>query len=130
MSHITLNLNQKYGYAQIVLGISFLFAAACYVISDENLNLIGATLHLVCSAGALTALLMKSEPEDERSDKNLRRAGQTALLYLLSLSLVISMITIVWKDLVIDSKILIRLVLGAGYILYGYFFLKYEKEGY
>ena len=130
MSKVVLNLNQKYGYSQIVLGVSFLIAAACYVITDENLNLIGSVVHLVCSAGAVTALLLKSEPDDERSDKNLRRAGNTALLYLLSFTLVISMLTIVYKDLVIDAKILTRLVLGIGYFLYGYFFLKYEKEGY
>ena len=130
MSKVVLNLNQKYGYSQIVLGVSFLIAAACYVITDEILNLIGSVVHLVCSAGAVTALLLKSEPDDERSDKNLRRAGNTALLYLLSFTLVISMLTIVYKDLVIDAKILTRLVLGIGYLLYGYFFLKYEKEGY
>ena len=119
MSKVVLNLNQKYGYSQIVLGVSFLIAAACYVITDENLNLIGSVVHLVCSAGAVTALLLKSEPDDERSDKNLRRAGNTALLYLLSFTLVISMLTIVYKDLVIDAKIITRLVLDIGYLLYG-----------
>ena len=130
MSKVVLNLNQKYGYSQIVLGVSFVIAAACYVITDETLNLIGSVMNLICSAGALTALLMKSEPEDERSDKNLRRAGQSALLYLLSFLLVISMTTIIFKNLVIDASILTRLILGIGYFLYGYSFLKYEKEGY
>lgn len=130
MSKVVLNLNQKYGYSQIVLGVSFLIAAACYVITDETLNFIGSVVNLICSAGAVTALLMKSEPEDERSDKNLRRAGQSALLYLLSFSLVISMATIIYKDLVINANILARLILGVGYFLYGYLFLRYEKEGY
>lgn len=130
MSKKVLTLAQRHGYSRIVLGISFIISAACYLLTNDVSNLVGTILYFICSVGALAMLLMKAEPDDERSVQNLRHAGESALHYLMILSLIFSMLTIVFKDWVIGSNILIRLVLGTGYILYGYFFLKYEKEGY
>lgn len=130
MSKKVLTLAQRHGYSRIVLGTSFIISAACYLLTNEVLNLIGTILYFICSVVALATLLMKSEQDDERSVQNLTLAGESAFNYLMILALLFSTVTIVFKDLVIDYKILIRLVLGTGYILYGYFFLKYEKEGY
>lgn len=130
MSKKVLTLAQKHGYSRIVFGISFIISATCYLLTNDILHLIGTILDIICSTIVLVALLMKSEQDDERSEQNLTLAGESAFNYLMCIALLFTTVTIIFKNFVIDYKILIRLVIGTGYILNGYFFLKYEKEGY
>lgn len=72
---------------------------------------------------------METEIDDERSELNLGKAGHTALLILLILFATSNVIFFHFDNIIVSPRILTRFFLGLGALLYGCFFLYYEKEG-
>lgn len=130
MSKKVLTVAQKYGYASILIGISSLSSVAANLLGNFTSELISSIMGILSTILLIISSFMESEIDDERSELNLGKASHMALLILLILFATSNIIFLYFDNIVITPKILTRFFLGLGALLYGCFFLYYEKEGY
>ena len=75
MKNFRLTLKQKYGYASILYGVSFILSATFGKSDNIYLIMSSVLLTLVAISGALLTFFLKSDIDDERALNNLHRAG-------------------------------------------------------
>ena len=127
MKNFRLTLNQKYGYANIFFGVSFVLMALFIKSGNIYLSMSSTLLNLVAVLGLLPTFFLKSDIDDERALDNLHRAADRSLkltLCLISLLLLI----IAFINITLDTETILRIIIGISLTLYGYFFLQFERE--
>lgn len=127
MKNFRLTLKQKYGYANIIFGVSFVLMALFIKSGNIYLSMSSALLNLAAVLGLLLTFFLKSDIDDERALDNLHRAADRSLkltLCLISLLLLI----IAFINITLDTETILRIIIGISLTLYGYFFLCFERE--
>ncbi len=124
-----LTVAQKYGYVSILIGISSLSFVAANLLGNFTSELISTIMSILSTILLIISFFMETEIDDERSELNLGKAGHTALLILLILFATSNVIFFHFDNIIVSPRILTRFFLGLGALLYGCFFLYYEKEG-
>lgn len=127
MKNFRLTLKQKYGYANILFGVSFISMAIFIKSGNIYLSMSSALLNLVAVLGLLLTFFLKSDIDDERALDNLHRAADRSLkLTLCLISALLFMMVLV--NITFDTDTILRIILGISLTLYGYFFLYFERE--
>ena len=127
MKNFKLTLNQKYGYANIFFGVSFISMALFIKSGNIYLSMSSVLLNLAAVLGLLLTFFLKSDIDDERALNNLHRAAYRSLMLTLCLiSTLLSMMALV--NITFDTETILRIILGISLTLYGYFFLYFERE--
>lgn len=127
MKNFRLTLKQKYGYANIIFGVSFVLMALFIKSGNIYLSMSSALLNLAAVLGLLLTFFLKSDIDDERALDNLHRTADRSLkltLCLISLLLLIMVLI----NITVDTDTILRIILGISLTLYGYFFLQFERE--
>lgn len=127
MKNFRLTLKQKYGYANIFFGASFVLMALFIKSGNIYLSMSSTLLNLVAVLGLLLTFFLKSDIDDERALDNFHRAAYRSLM--LTLSLISALLFImVLINITVDTDTILRIILGISLTLYGYFFLQFERE--
>ena len=127
MKNFRLTLNQKYGYASILYGVSFILSATFGKSDNIYLIMSSVLLTLVAISGALLTFFLKSDIDDERALNNLHRAGYRALFIIILLINIVECIVFLCH-ITFDAETMLKFILGISYSSFGYYFLYFERE--
>ena len=127
MKNFRLTLKQKYGYASILYGVSFILSATFGKSDNIYLIMSSVLLTLVAISGALLTFFLKSDIDDERALNNLHRAGYRALFIIILLINIVECI-VVLCHITFDAETMLKFILGISYSSFGYYFLYFERE--
>ena len=127
MKNFRLTLKQKYGYASILYGVSFILSATFGKSDNIYLIMSSVLLTLVAISGALLTFFLKSDIDDERALNNLHRAGYRALFIIILLTNIVECIVFLCH-ITFDAETMLKFILGISYSSFGYYFLYFERE--
>lgn len=127
MKNFRLTLKQKYGYASILYGVSFILSATFGKSDNIYLIMSSVLLTLVAISGALLTFFLKSDIDDERALNNLHRAGYRALFIIILLINIVECIVFLCH-ITFDAETMLKFILGISYSSFGYYFLYFERE--
>lgn len=127
MKSFRLTLKQKYGYASILYGVSFILSATFGKSDNIYLIMSSVLLTLVAISGALLTFFLKSDIDDERALNNLHRAGYRALFIIILLINIVECIVFLCH-ITFDAETMLKFILGISYSSFGYYFLYFERE--
>ena len=127
MKNFRLTLKQKYGYASILYGVSFILSATFGKSDNIYLIMSSVLLTLVAISGALLTFFLKSDIDDERALDNLHRAGYRALFIIILLINIVECIVFLCH-ITFDAETMLKFILGISYSSFGYYFLYFERE--
>lgn len=127
MKNFRLTLKQKYGYASILYGVSFILSATFGKSDNIYLIMSSVLLTLVAISGALLTFFLKSDIDDERALNNLHRAGYRALFIIILLINIVECIVFLCH-ITFDAETMLKFILDISYSSFGYYFLYFERE--
>ena len=127
MKNFRLTLKQKYGYANIFFGASFVLMALFGKSSSTLLSISSSLLSLTAAVGFLLTFFLKSDIDDERALDNLHRAGFRALFTIILLISILQCILIFCR-IPIEADNMLKIILGISFSSFGYYFLYFERE--
>lgn len=127
MKNFRLTLKQKYGYASILYGVSFILSATLGKSDNIYLIMSSVLLTLVAISGALLTFFLKSDIDDERALNNLHRDGYRALFIIILLINIVECIVFLCH-ITFDAETMLKFILGISYSSFGYYFLYFERE--
>ena len=127
MKNFRLTLKQKYGYANIFFGASFVLMALFIKSGNIYLSMSSTLLNLVAVLGLLLTFFLKSDIDDERALNNLHRAGYRALFIIILLINIVECIVFLCH-ITFDAETMLKFILGISYSSFGYYFLYFERE--
>ena len=127
MKNFRLTLKQKYGYANIFFGASFVLMALFIKSGNIYLSMSSALLNLAAVLGLLLTFFLKSDIDDERALDNLHRAGFRALFTIILLISILQCI-LVFCRIPLEADNMLKLILGISFSSFGYYFLYFERE--
>lgn len=127
MKNFRLTLKQKYGYANIFFGASFVLMALFIKSGNIYLSMSSTLLNLVAVLGLLLTFFLKSDIDDERALDNLHRAAYRAFLMIICLISILECIVLLCH-VTLDVDTMFRLILGISFSFFGYYFLYFERK--
>ena len=127
MKNFRLTLNQKYGYASMLYGVSFILSALFIKSGNTYLIISSILLNLIAILGALLTFFLKSDIDDERALDNLHRAGYRALFIIILLINIVECIVFLFH-ITLDAETMLKFILGISFSSFGYYFLCFERE--
>ena len=127
MKNFRLTLKQKYGYASILYGVSFILSAIFGKSDNIYLIMSSILLNLVAILGLLLTFFLKSEIDDERALDNLHRAGYRTLFIIILLINIVECI-VISCHITLDAEAMLKFILGISFSSFGYYFLYFERK--